>query len=150
MSGAWRPTRTVQLRENRLVVVQEMDWGSSMDFLAILGEKAGDISSLFNGGEYKGENQGAGVLAKGNLGDLVKQVLPRVVTTTRSLGDFLLAHAVVDTKAVDGIGIADALCVIRAALEINLSPDVTEAAGALVKTIGVGLRPIPTQPAPQS
>lgn len=138
-TNVWTPTRKVTLRAGDVVTVRELSWPQAMEFLGLVGEHArGFIQS--SGGETDRAQ-----IVRG----LIEQI-PTLAIRAREIGDFLLAHCVESgPTGLESRGVADVLKVLEAAVALNLSTEVLEAASSLGKVIGAAFLTT-TNPAPAS
>lgn len=128
--SVWRPSQEVSLGNGDVIVVQELAWPQAIEFLGSLS----NIAKEFVGGETP------------NAADIKSRIisdLPGWISRSRELSEFLLTHAVkTDDGDVSGLlqrGVSDVMEALGAAVEINLSPAVTEAVRGLGKKLGVAL-----------
>lgn len=127
-TSAFRPTRSVAL-EGAAAVVRELDWTGAMEFLGMVGTHARDIIKPMTD-------------AGADLAAIKREIFaqaPALVTKVKELGDYLLTNALDKPEVMEGRGITETLQVLRAAVELNLSPAVLEAADALGKSLAGAL-----------
>lgn len=143
---AWSPSRKHKLRDGLEVAVREMDWHNALEFMALLAGQATSVGTILSATQRADGAQAS----HAQMAADVAQVLPGLITGATELMDHLLRHAVVEPQQLAGRGLADVLPVVSLAIEVNLSAEVLEAAGALGKTLGVALSATLKSPPPRS
>lgn len=109
-----------------------MDWHNALEFMALLAGQATSVGAILSATQRADGAQAS----HAQMAADVAQVLPGLITGATELMEHLLNHAVVEPQQLAGRGLADVLPVVSVAIEINLSAEVLEAAGALGKTLG--------------
>lgn len=118
----------VTLRNGVVVEVRELDWFNAIDFITLVATDASALVKAMGRTKIDATDTVALIIA-------IKDAIPTAATMAKGASEFLLRHAVASELPQGGLGAADTMKVLQAALKLNLSAEVLEAAESLGKTL---------------